>query len=106
MTKIEALKKALDGHKIRHKSWIVGSYAYFDGYIFTDDYGYLVKDEPDDGWELYIEPKQKKLVELKCYEHNDVYFAVGKQYHKELPYIIKDGKIFIEMDHDWDKNRN
>jgi len=46
-----------------------------------------------------IEPKQKKLVELKAYMMGDNYCAFTweeEENKKEIPYTIKDGKIFIE----------
>jgi hypothetical protein len=51
---------------------------------------------------LPVEPKQKKLVELKfwinengwCWFHSELKEASWK----EIPYTIKDGKIFIEVE--------
>ena len=52
--------------------------------------------------DLPIEPtKQKKLVEVKCYESevgNLVFSDVLPAFVKKIPYTIKDGKIFIEVE--------
>jgi len=48
------------------------------------------------------EPKPKKLVEMKCYLYSDqiVFFSNNPNSTsvEEIPYTIKDGKIFIEVE--------
>ena len=51
--------------------------------------------------ECFTEIKQKKLVELKCHIDGTEFFSdTDKTRGKEIPYTIKDGKIFIEVDHE------
>jgi hypothetical protein len=108
MTKIEALKMALDGHKVRHTHWkpeicLIWDTGHFR-LIHNKSVVSLSASFDEDGWELYQPLKQKKLVELKfwinengwCWFHSELKEASWK----EIPYTIKDGKIFIEVDTD------
>jgi hypothetical protein len=47
----------------------------------------------------FCQPKQKKLVELKLYETDfDEYYFSKTDGNAKIPYTIKDGKIFIEVE--------
>jgi len=100
MTKTEALKMALDGHRVRCLEWAKHEFIYWDGFSFKFDDQLVVSSLQNVGdWEIYQEPKQKKLVELKCYgEAGYVMLTINDEIRVEIPYTIKDGKIFIEVE--------
>jgi hypothetical protein len=89
---------ALDGHKVRLRTGNKENYIIFNGQEFVFQNGIIasVHDAPSEGWEVY---KQKKLVELKCFyiTEGNYLFTINDKKDREIPYTIKDGKIFIEV---------
>jgi hypothetical protein len=83
MTKIEALKLALDGHKVRHTHWNLDLFLIWqNGQFFVGYDVYDVNFTENDGWELFSEPKQKKLVKMYApiIQHGGVYYT-DHHYH-------------------------
>lgn len=67
MTRNEAFKAMIDGHKITHESLPENSYCFFDGgtfYVRQDNYKqtYIHLSEYEDGYEIYQEPKKTEKV--------------------------------------------
>jgi len=103
VNKKEAILAMLEGKRVGHKRIPAWDYLYFsdrfyDSEEITIDVNYIEEND----WEIDQEPKQKKLVELKLWKNVEGEYALSEildiRHWDEIPYAIKDGKIFIEVE--------
>ena len=82
MTKTEALKAALDGKKISHKSWDSKFYITWDGSLFRTEVGeiYYFNHACDSEWQIVTEPVDFATA-LKAYRNSATIKSItGEKY--------------------------
>lgn len=71
MNNRDGMQALLDGKKIRHSSWRDDRHVYFNGEYLINEECLMVNTLPFVGeWEVYVEPKKKKIIEVKYYQRH------------------------------------